>query len=180
MCFLGHLPVPRESVTHRALFRRRWRAKPPPYPEMTTNAKWVHGHWTIQVDFHRSMASFLMACKTTADTPINVNPVNVRTKDDYNIRPTEKQHTTNRAMTGARAHTCDTHIDWLGLLQPCRIPMYSYAIHAYHWSSAHCSTSMPILLLLLLYELFSHELINSSLQCSSLCGSSPEPKGNFW
>ena len=105
MCFLGHLPVPRESVTHRALFRRRWRAKPPPYPEMTTNAKWVHGHWTIQVDFHRSMASFLMACKTTADTPINVNPVNVGTKQDNNVRPTGNQHTTNRAMAGVKAHT---------------------------------------------------------------------------
>ena len=48
-----------------------------------------------------------MACETTTDTPINVNPVDVITiiKQDNNIRSTEKQHITNRAMTGVRAYT---------------------------------------------------------------------------
>ena len=45
-----------------------------------------------------------MACETTTDTPIDVNPVNVEIKDN-NIRPTENQHTSNRAKTGFRAHT---------------------------------------------------------------------------
>ena len=46
-----------------------------------------------------------MARKTTTDTPINVNPVNVGTKQDNNVRPTGNQHTTNRAMAGVKAHT---------------------------------------------------------------------------
>ena len=57
VCFLRHLTVQRESVTNRALFRRRWRAKPPSCREVTINA-WLHRHWTIQVGFHRLMASF--------------------------------------------------------------------------------------------------------------------------
>ena len=35
MCFLRHLSVRLESVTNRALFRRRWRVKPPSCREMT-------------------------------------------------------------------------------------------------------------------------------------------------
>ena len=35
MCFLCHLSVRLESVTNRALFRRRWRVKPPSCREMT-------------------------------------------------------------------------------------------------------------------------------------------------
>ena len=49
-----------------------------------------------------------MACETTTDTPNNVNTVKVRTKED-NIRPTEKQHTTNRAMKRVRAHVVGEH-----------------------------------------------------------------------
>ena len=40
----------REPVTNRALLRRRWRAKPPPHREMTTNI-WIHRHFKIQVGF---------------------------------------------------------------------------------------------------------------------------------
>lgn len=38
-------------------------------------------------------------CKTAIDTAINANLVNFRgTKQDNHIRPTEQQHTTNRAL----------------------------------------------------------------------------------
>ena len=52
--YFRHLPAQRESVTNRALFRRRWKAEPPTYREMTINA-WVHR----QVGFRRLMVSFL-------------------------------------------------------------------------------------------------------------------------
>ena len=37
-----------------------------------------------------------MACEITTETPINVNPVNVRTEQDNKIRPMEKQHNQQR------------------------------------------------------------------------------------
>ena len=126
VCFLRHLPVYRESITNHALLRRRWRAEPPSYREMILNA-WVHRHWTIQVGLHR-----FMACKTPFYGVRNNDPIRRSTptrstlelnKTTTYIRPTKKQHTTNRAMTGIRAHT-------LGHLQACRTPTYTVAMHA--------------------------------------------------
>ena len=96
-----HLPVQRENVANRGLFERRWRINPPSYREMTINA-WVRRHWTIQVCFHRSMATFspFYGGRNNDRYAINVNPVNVRTKHVNIIRPTEKLHATNRARAG--------------------------------------------------------------------------------
>ena len=57
-----------------------------------------------------------MACETTTGTPINVNPVNVGTKQDNNKRLTEKQHTQPTKQCQGSEHTPY----WLGHLQdPC-------------------------------------------------------------
>ena len=53
VCYLRHLPVQREPVTNRAIFRRSWKAEPPTYREMTINAS-VHR----QDGFRRLTESF--------------------------------------------------------------------------------------------------------------------------
>ena len=134
VCFLRHLPVYRESITNHALLRRRWRAEPPSYREMILNA-WVHRHWTIQVGLHR-----FMACKTPFygvrnNDPIRRSTPTRSTLELNNIRPTDKRHTSNRAMTGVRAH-----IGWVICkhVGPLHIPMHATTNSRLHIAGGVC------------------------------------------
>ena len=97
-----------------------------------------------------------MACETTTDTPINVNPVDVITiiKQDNNIRSTEKQHITNRAMTGVRAYTLvgpsanmsDPYTSEYITMQPLAVYTLLYSMPMYEqepWVRSHETASPP-------------------------------------
>ena len=62
-----------------------------------------------------------MAFETTTGTPINVNPVNVGTKQDKKKRPTEKQHTQPTEQRRGSEHT-----HWSGHLQAFRTLFFSH------------------------------------------------------
>ena len=105
-----HLLVRRESVTTRAFFRRRWRAKPPSYREMSINA-WVHLHWTIQVGFHRLMESFSPFCGVRnndryADSPQPRRRWNYWYKQDNNTHtPHGETRYNQQSNAGVRTNT---------------------------------------------------------------------------
>lgn len=128
---LRHLPPQRESVTNRAICRRRGRAKPPSYREMTVNA-WVNRLWTIQVVFHLFNVESLTDIWRAKQRPIRLSTSTRSTSElnntTYkNIPPTEKQPTlqyNKQSNDGGQS----THI-WLDRRHACRIPPYSFACH---------------------------------------------------
>lgn len=77
---------------------------------MATNAK-IHRLRTSRVSFHRKMArSSPFYCVQNTDRYAHQRqprPLlkNYSKQTTYNLRPTEKQHTINRAMSGVRSHT---------------------------------------------------------------------------
>lgn len=75
---------------------------------MATNARGYTGLYRLGLVFTfewRRVHRF-MACKTPIDTYISVNSASLlRTKQANTIRPTEQQHTFNRAFSGFRTYT---------------------------------------------------------------------------